>query len=853
MHKTLAALFVLWGITLVAKAQSPQRPPAVPLIACDPYFSVWSMNDRLTDGPTRHWTGKEQPLTSLARIDGKTYRLMGNLPPNVAPATQTSLTVLPTRTIYHFAEAGIDLSVCFMTPKLADDLTVCSWPVTYVTWTAAATDGKSHDVAIYLDASPNLAVNVPDQEVTEQLGTAGKLTTLRVGSIEQPILETRGDDLRIDWGYFYLAANTPSATCAPATRIRSAFATDGTLGPPAAQPASPSPAARNAPVLAILLPLGNVSDKPVSAHAILAYDDLYSIRYFNDDLRPYWKKDGAKIDDLLQQADHDYDSINQRCETFDNELVSDLKKIGGDSYVQLGVLAWRQALAAQKLCADANGQPLMFSKENFSNGCISTVDVLYPAGPQMLAFSPTMMKASLVPLLDYASSPRWKFDSAPHDLGTYPQATGQVYGGERSSPMPVEESGNLLILCAGLAKAEGNAQFFEKYWPTLTLWKNYLVNNGLDPANQLCTDDFAGHIARNANLSVKAIMGIAAYGQLADALGKKDEAADALKTARDYAQKWMKLGEDGDHYKLVFGDKGAGTWSQKYNLVWDRILGTNIFPPEVAEKELAFYRTKMNVYGLPLDSRKTYTKIDWELWTATMAPKDDDFRVIVDACAKWTNETSDRVPMSDWYETVSGKKSGFQARSVVGGLFIPFLRDESLWKKYASRDHTKLTGWAAADFSQPKVKTIIPAADTQASSWKYTTVRPAGRWMDPAFNDSTWKSGLSGFGTEGTPGAHIGTPWNTDDIWLRREITLPDGEIQNPRLFIHHDEDAEVYINGISAAHPRGFVAEYVTIPISPAARAKLHAGKNTLAVHCHQTTGGQYIDVGIVEVVVNR
>ncbi len=776
-------------------------------------------------------------------------------PPTFPPATQTSdLIVLPTRTIYEFDAGGEHIAMTFLTPKLPDDLFVCSWPVTYVTWTATGT--QSHQVQVYIDARAELAVNTPGEAVTYSSISASNLSTgtikmLAVGSVEQPVLEARGDDLRINWGNFYLAGKTECASIFP-ENIRDEFANSGAANWPTAKlPANPP--ASKAALLAMAFDLGDVSSQPKSARAMLIYDDLYSIRYFNNDLLPYWRTKLKGADELAAKADADFDSLNKRCESFDNELVSDLKKIGGDSYAELGVLAWRQALAAQKLCADANGQPLMFSKENFSNGCISTVDVLYPAGPQMLAFSPTMMKASLVPLLDYSSSPRWKFDSAPHDLGTYPQATGQVYGGERSSPLPVEESGNLLLLCGALAKAEGNADFSGKYWPTLTAWKNYLVNNGLDPANQLCTDDFAGHIARNANLSVKAIMGIAAYGQIADMLGKKDEAADAMKTARDYAQKWMKLGEDGDHYKLVFGDKGAGTWSQKYNLVWDRILGTNIFPPEVAEKELAFYRTKMNVYGLPLDSRKTYTKIDWELWTATMAPKDDDFRVIVDACAKWTNETPDRVPMSDWYETVSGKKSGFQARSVVGGLFIPFVRDESLWKKYASRDHTKLTGWAAADFSQPKVNPIIPAADTQASTWKYTTAKPAARWMDSTFNDSTWKSGQSGFGTEGTPGAHIGTTWNTDDIWIRREITLPDTKLKNPRLYIHHDEDAEVYINGTLAARPRGFVAEYVTVPISPTARAKLHPGKNILAVHCHQTTGGQYIDVGIVEVVVNK
>jgi hypothetical protein len=827
----------------------------VPLVSCDPYFSIWSFDNQLTDGPTRHWTGHPQELTSLMRIDGKTYRIMGDQPADVPAAQQTSLHLTPTRTIYEFNADGVNLQLTFTTPKLPDDLTLCSWPITYVTWTAKATDGKSHDVSVYIDASADLAVNRQDQQVAEQRGSTGKLTTLRVGSIEQPVLETRGDDVRIDWGYFYLAGHANSSFIASASDAVARFTHTGGNDSIAIGPANiPPAAAKDANHLSMSFDLGKVSGKSTSAHAILAYDDLYSIRYFNDDLKAYWKKDGATISDLLQAAEKNYDSVQKRCEAFDKELVADLHKLGGHPYHFLGTLAWRQALAAQKLCADANGKPLMFSKENFSNGCISTVDVLYPAAPQMIAFAPNMLKASLVPLMDYASSPRWKHDSAPHDLGTYPQATGQVYGGgEQSNSMPVEESGNLIILCGALAKAEGNADFANRYWPTLTTWMNYLKANGLDPENQLTTDDFAGHIARNANLSAKAIMGIASYGMLADMLGKHYEAKAAMQTAHEYAQKWMQMADDGDHYKLVFGDKGNGTWSQKYNLVWDQILGLNIFPPEVVEKEEAYYQTKMNPFGLPLDSRKSYTKIDWEFWTATMANKHEQFQAIVDACAKWANETPDRVPLSDWYDTVNAHKCGFQARSVVGGLFIPFLRNQEMWHKYASRDQTKLTDWAKTDFSAPRYRTIIPAANTHPATWHYTTSQPAEDWMKPDFSDSTWSTGQSGFGTPETPGSHVNTRWDTSDIWIRREINLPANPHHNIRLFIHHDEDAEIYINGVLAAKVPGFVAEYIIVPIRPAGEAALHRGKNLIAIHCHQTTGGQYIDAGFVEVINSK
>ena len=565
-----------------------------------------------------------------------------------------------------------------------------SRPETYVTWTVQSRDGNEHAVSLYFDASAQLAVDSLAQDVVTSRIKFGGLTALRVGSQQQPVLQKAGDYIRIDWGYLYTIAppgDGQDFVIAERRAARAGFAASGSI--PNSDLDSSEPAGEwDGPALAYRFDLGRVGSSPVSRYVVLAYDEGFAVQYLYRWLRPYWRRKGATMASLLEESLRNYESLTARCKQFDEELMADLTRVGGQDYARLASLAYRESFAAQGLAADYDGTPLSFPKENSSCGCVSTVDVIYPAAPILLLFNTALLKASMTPVLTYAETYHWPFRWAPHDLGIYPQANGHDYPANVDlnsveGHMPVEESANMILMAAAMAKADGNANYAAKYWPLFSTWAKYLKEKGLNPEKQIVTDDFTGPLAHNANLSVKAISALAAYARLCEMTGKTEEATAYRKVAQEYAEQWPRLANDGDHFRLAFDQ--PGTWSQKYNLVWDKVLGLNLFPKDIARKEIAFYKTKQEAYGLPLDSRAKYTKLDWLLWTATLSENRADFEALFSPAYKFANQTPDRVPLTDFYDTDTGKHRYFQARSVVGGVFIPMLADQATWMKWARR------------------------------------------------------------------------------------------------------------------------------------------------------------------------
>lgn len=574
--------------------------------------------------------------------------------PNEHIAVQNSVRMNATQTIYDFTCGQINLEVTFTSPLLINDLSVLARPVSYITTKVRATDDKNHAVQVALGASTTIATNHVSQEVSTQKYVTNNLAILKAGTKEQAILQKRGDDLRIDWGYMYLA------TQAGANVSQSITTNDGSM-------LGKELTSGKQLVLNTTIDVGKVGATSKEQVIMLGYDDLYSVQYFGKNLLPWWKENGTTMEQALATAATSYLEVIKKCKAINQTIYQDALKAGGEKYAKLCELAYRQAIAAHKLVKSPEGEILFLSKENFSNGSINTVDVTYPSAPLFLLYNPELMKGMLNGIFYYSESGKWKKPFAAHDLGTYPLANGQTYGED----MPVEECGNMLVLAAAICKAEGNNEYAKKHWKVLSLWADYLSKEGFDPANQLCTDDFAGHLARNSNLSAKAIVALEAYAQLAKELGETTVYEQYNTLAKGFVSNWMNMAADGDHYALTFDKKG--TWSQKYNLVWDKVLNLNYFPKEVFAKEVRYYLTKQNEFGLPLDSRATYTKSDWVIWTSVLANNQQEFEAFINPMYHYAVATSSRVPISDWHETKSGRMVGFQARSVVGGYFMKVL------------------------------------------------------------------------------------------------------------------------------------------------------------------------------------
>lgn len=600
---------------------------------------------------------------------GGAYVDFGLAKDNFTTAVQKSCVVMPTSTYYTFTCGNVNLKVVFTTPLVMDDLELFTTPLTYISYQVQSNDGNPHEVSILMETSAAMALKNNTQTAQTRYmssTTCPGLKVVRTGnSAQNPLLHT-GE--LIDWGYYYVSAQEETGKTLSIITHTDAISQFLTTGQVEEVRTAKQNVGSPYHSIAYTDSMGMIGSEPKASFLSLSYDDVFSIQFFKSNRRAYWTQNGKiTITSRIQDLHKEYTNIMARCRQMDEKVYDDAFNTGGEKYAEICCAVYRQVCAAHKLVSDSEGNLLYMSRENDSGGFINTLDVTYPSQPLFWVYSPTLAKAMITPILQYAYTGRWNKDWTAHDLGAYPHANGQTYG----DGMPVEEAGNMLTLITLITHLDGDLDYVRKYWKQLTRWTDYLYTNGKDPKNQLCTDDFMGTSERNANLAAKATLGVRSYAELAAWLGMDDVAAEYKQKAEEMAAYWKEKAyttTGGIHYLLNFGASGS-TWSTKYNLIWDQIWDWDLFK-DVRTRELTYYRGKVNKYGLPLDSRGAGCKSDWVMWTAAMAPTSTTFNQLMLPIWKYINETSSRVPVSDNHRSDSGNMWMFRARSVLGGYWM---------------------------------------------------------------------------------------------------------------------------------------------------------------------------------------
>ncbi len=643
-----------------------EKAAAIPLITCDPDFSIWSTYVELYNGSTTHWSKCKNSMNGYIKIDDETYCFLGNSKFGKV-IEQKYIDVTVTSSLYVFENKKVVLKVKFTTPLLLENPYIASRPVSYIDFFVEKK--KECKAKIIFTAEANIVRN--DTGAVEGLkGKREGLNYSMMGKIDQRPLSQSGDRIKINWGYLYLASKHGETE----------FDNESEM-------------------LVSKLDF----DRNNSCSLIIAYDDLVSINYMGDMLKGMWTKKYKTMLNAIVKAENEHDELILKCQKLDEEIEEKAMKSGGKDYVFLCNMSYRQAISAHKIVETKNGEMLVLSKENDSNGCIGTADVSYPSIPIFMLYGVKYIKGLIRPIMDFADCEVWEYDYAPHDVGRYPYAWGQAYALKNKNEkhdikekfeilpptylfpkgndvydenyqMPIEECGNMLIMTANVCLIEKSADFAVKYEKHLSKWCEYLMKYGANPGNQLCTDDFAGHLANNVNLSFKAVMGIEAYALIKKLDGKDVEYKKYHEVARQMAADCEKRAIEGNHTRLTY-DK-EGTWGLKYNIVWDKIWKTNLFTKEIFEKETDYYISKSNDYGVPLDNRADYTKSDWILWCSALTEDKEKREKLTKPVANFLKNTTSRVAFSDWYDTISGEYKSFIARSVQGGIFMPIIADD---------------------------------------------------------------------------------------------------------------------------------------------------------------------------------
>ncbi|KAH0258916.1 DUF1793-domain-containing protein, partial [Aureobasidium melanogenum] len=736
---SLASLTLLASTVLAQSSFSPTGPPAIPLAVSNPYLNTWQQagsdggnGGYLAGQWPKFWAGQVTGWTGLIKVDGGAAVTWMGAPNGPALATQTNFEYTSTRSVFTFSVDGkVGINVTFLTPVEPTDLKRQSIPASYMNVEVFSIDGAEHNVQLYSDVSAEWAsgdrsalaqwdfgtiksaaskrdwttsystmqtVTVPVSSITSSnlsttaslpsasatatgIAPAGGITYHRFYRQDQQLFTENSD--QASWGDWIYACNHDGMTYSNGgidVDVRGAFIDNGTLDNDLNT--DYRAISDQWPVFAFALDLGDVGSSPVSAlfTLTLAQEQAIQFEYEKqkvEQLPPLWTSYFPSELDLVSFFYNDWTNAQTTARSIDNKVATDSLANAGQDYLTITSLAVRQVFATTQL-AGSQGSYYLFLKEISSNGDMQTVDVIFPAFPLFIYFNPDLGRLLLEPLFINQEAGNWPNAYAIHDLGVFPNATGHNDG--NAEEQPLEECGNMIIMALAVAqKVSSGVDYLNQHYDLLKQWNDYLVIDSLIPSNQISTDDFAGSLANQTNLALKGIIGIEAMAMIANLTGHTEDAQNFTSIAHNYITKWQQLGiakgtnESLPHTTLAYGM--PETHGLLYNLYADTWVGTNLVPRSVYKMQSTFYPTIAMQYGVPLDTRHTYTKLDWEMFVAAIASTPTK-QLFISKIASWIGKTPTNRPFTDLYETDSGDYPAglnFAARPVLGAVFAPLL------------------------------------------------------------------------------------------------------------------------------------------------------------------------------------
>ncbi|KAJ7283979.1 DUF1793-domain-containing protein [Mycena rebaudengoi] len=675
---TLVLPLVSAAVTWTA---TPFNPPSIPLAVRTPYVSAWlpqGAGAALNDVWPAFWTGQTLGWAGFVKVDGRAFSFMGT--PNVpggtfTKATQRSSKFTSTQSIFVLSAGPVDITVTFLSPVEPNDLIKQSIPFSYLAVSAASTDGAAHTVQVYTDISAEWVSGDNGLTVNWNSTTSGSILTHQVQLTNPTQFGENADHIQYG-SAFYSTPNTVGATFQTGSdvNVRAQFVNNGRL----ANTLDTGFRAinNNWPVFGLAHDLGSVTRASAPV--------VFSVGHIRDPAISYIVAGGGfqsrslyffsqfpTSASVISSFLCDYSAALSRANTFDAKVQTDAGRISAN-YVGVVALSIRQAFAAMELTISKNGNTfntsdvILFMKEISSDGNMNTVDVIFPAWPIFLYTNPALGKFLLEGLFRYQASGQYPNKWSVHDLGSsYPRAVGHNDGNDEA--MPVEESGNMVIMALSYALKTGDNSHLQQYRGLLDQWTQFLITDSLIPANQISTDDFAGPLANQTNLAIKGIVGIGAMSKIMGILGNTAQATNYSNIATSYVRQWQTLAASstGAHLTLSYGQ--ANSWGLSYNLYSDKLLKLNLFPQSVYDMQTAWYATHANAFGVPLDTRHTYTKTDWQIYTAGLVTSTAVRDTLINAVKGFASDGQSNAPFGDWYDTISGAPQGFRARPVVGG------------------------------------------------------------------------------------------------------------------------------------------------------------------------------------------